>query len=202
MGLIPAGAVALLLNVLLFVSAAQLSREHAFTPELPDAVPVSLITLEPPETPAPETPREVPPPRPRPQLDFEPQLSPPALDGPGPLDIQITLDPSLFAGAPRPADFIFDMGDLDSPPRAVVRHRPDYPFRAQQRNIEGSVRVKLLVQADGSVTRVEILSSEPAGVFDDAVRRSVPTWRFEPGRIDGEAVASWVVTDVRFELGP
>ena len=58
------------------------------------------------------------------------------------------------------------------------------------------------MQADGSVASVEILSSEPPGVFDDSVRKTAPTWRFEPGRIDGKAVASWVVTDVRFELGP
>ena len=59
---------------------------------------------------------------------------------------------------------------------------------------------KLLVRADGTVGNVQILASKPAGVFDNEVLKTVPRWRFEPGRIDGRPVPAWIVTDVRFEM--
>jgi protein TonB len=68
--------------------------------------------------------------------------------------------------------------------------------------VEGSVRVKLLVRRDGTIGPVEILSADPPGVFEDAVRRAVRNWRFEPGQIAGEAVDTWVVTTVSFRMEP
>jgi protein TonB len=37
-------------------------------------------------------------------------------------------------------------------------------------------------------------------MFEDAVMKSVPQWRFNPGKIEGKAVTAWVVTAVRFDL--
>jgi protein TonB len=198
--LAPAVLAAVLLNAALFVSAAFLSRERPIVEDLTPPVAVSLVTLPPPETPPPERPREVEPPPREPQLDFVPELAPPSLAGPEPLDVRIDLDPTLFAGEPARGDFVFDGSDLDSPPRAVVRTEPLYAMRLRQRGVEGTVKVKLLVQTDGTVGEVEILASEPAGVFDKAVLQAVPHWRFEPGRIDGRPVRAWVITDVRFEM--
>ena len=97
-------------------------------------------------------------------------------------------------------DLVFLGSDLDEPPRAVVRTVPPYPYRARQRQVNGTVRVKLLVNADGSISNVEILEASPEGYFEETVLRTVPSWHFEPGHIAGEAVASWVVTTVRFDL--
>ena len=47
---------------------------------------------------------------------------------------------------------------------------------------------------------MEILEAVPKGYFEDSVLRTVPGWRFEPGRIAGEPVASWVVTTIQFDL--
>lgn len=191
---------ALLLNGVLFASAALLSREHAVVQDMTDPLPVGLIQLTPESAPPPPEEKEIPKPKPRPRPDFMPELSAPSPTGPSPLDISINLDPSLFADGPSSGDFIFNAGDLDHPPRAVVRTNPVYPYRARQRNIEGGVQVKLLVHADGSIGQVEILQSQPQGLFDDAVRKAVPNWKFEPGRIDGRAVPAWVVTWVKFDL--
>ena len=95
-------------------------------------------------------------------------------------------------------EFIFDSQELDQAPRAIVRTEPEYPFRARQRGIEGFVEVKLLVKADGSIGSVQILESDPPDLFDSAALKAVPQWRFEPGRLDGKPVASWVRTRVVF----
>jgi protein TonB len=47
---------------------------------------------------------------------------------------------------------------------------------------------------------VEILAADPPGVFDDAVRRGALNWRFEPGRIAGTPVDTWVITTVSFRV--
>ena len=86
------------------------------------------------------------------------------------------------------------------PPRKVVQSPPVYPYKARQRNIEGYVRVKLLVRADGTVGEVSVLDADPKGLFDSAALKAVPQWRFQPGVIDGQAVPSWVVTTIRFTL--
>jgi periplasmic protein TonB len=200
MGLIFALVGALALNVLLFGSAALLSRNKPIVQDLSDPVAVNLVSLKPATPPPPPREKEIPKPKQKPMVDFTPQLFQPSLGAPGPGGVQVSLDPSLFSGSLQRGSFIFESTDLDQPPREAVRTAPIYPYRARQRNIEGWVKVKLLVQADGSVASVEILEAQPEGLFDSAVQKAVPQWKFQPGILAGEAVPAWVITTVRFEL--
>ena len=195
-----AAAVAVVLNIVLFASAALLSRDRPVRQTSTVPVSVNLVTLKPATPPPPEKKREIPRPKPKPKMDFTPELSRPSLRGPVPLDIQVQIDPSLFAGGPEHGEFVFNSGDLDQPPRKVVQNTPVYPYKARQRNIEGFVKVKMLVRTDGTVGEVSVLDAQPKGLFDSAALKAVPQWRFQPGVIDGQAVPSWVVTTIRFTL--
>ncbi len=195
-----AAAVAVVLNILLFGSAALLSRDRPVRDVAPAPVSVNLVTLKPTTPPPPEKKREIPKPKQKPEMDFTPELARPSLWGPTPLDVSVQIDPSLFAGGPERGEFIFNSGDLDQPPRKIVQSKPVYPYKARQRNIEGFVKVKILVRADGTVGEVSVLDAEPKGLFDSAALKAVPQWRFQPGVIDGQAVPSWVVTTIRFTL--
>ncbi len=195
-----AAAVAVVLNIVLFASAALLSRDRPVRQSSTAPISVNLVTLKPSTPPPPEKKREIPKPKPKPQMDFTPELAQPNLRGPAPLDVQVQIDPSLFAGGPERGEFIFNSGDLDQPPRKVVQAAPVYPYKARQRNLEGYVRVKMLVRADGTVGEVSVLDAKPKGLFDAAALKAVPQWRFQPGVIDGVAVPSWVVTTIRFTL--
>ena len=192
--------VALLLNAVLLATAALMTSARPLVQDISEPQAISLIKLRDTAPPPPEPKQEIQEPEKKPQLDFRPELARPSLSGPDPLDIQVSLDPSLFTDGPSRGDFVFNGDDLDQPPRQVVRTNPVYPYRARQRGIEGEVRVKLLVRADGTVTEVSILESRPKGLFDSAVKKAVPRWKFTPGRIDGKAVPSWVVTNVVFVL--
>lgn len=195
-----AAAVAVVLNIMLFASAALLSRDRPVRQASTPPMSVNLVTLKPATPPPPEKKREIPKPKPKPKMDFTPELAQPSLRGPAPLDVQVQIDPSLFAGGPDRGEFIFNSGDLDQPPRKVVQTSPVYPYKARQRNIEGYVKVKMLVRADGTVGDVSVLDAQPKGLFDEAAMKAVPQWRFSPGVIDGVAVPSWVVTTIRFTL--
>jgi len=45
-----------------------------------------------------------------------------------------------------------------------------------------------------------VVSAEPEGVFEDSAVSAVKKWRFEPGRVDGEPVPTWVRLPVSFTL--
>lgn len=65
----------------------------------------------------------------------------------------------------------------------VLIHRvePEYPTRAIQQRITGSVTVKFTVEPDGSVSAPTVTKAEPRrGIFDDAALRAVLKWQFKP----------------------
>lgn len=191
---------ALAINGVLLSLAAQLVRDRPVVQDITEPVPVTLVPL-PREEALPE--REVgepAPPRPAPSLDFAPELPLPSLTAPRLAGPAVQLDPGLF-GPPAPVrDLVFEATDLDQLPRALIRNEPIYPYKARQRRLEGRVRVRFLVGRDGTVGQIVIEEADPPGVFEDAVRDAVARWRYEPGRIAGEPVATWVVLPVSFDL--
>ena len=78
---------------------------------------------------------------------------------------------------------------------------PIYPAAARRREQQGTVTVKVLVGADGSVERAEIADSSGFDALDDAALDTVRSrWRFVPARHGGIAVESWVLVPIRFAL--
>jgi protein TonB len=90
---------------------------------------------------------------------------------------------------------------VDERPEPVRRVDPELPRRIVEKQIEGRVVVKALVDAEGDVRDVRIVSSKPEGVFDPHVRQAVEQWRFRPARYEGKAVKTWIELPFDFELG-
>lgn len=78
--------------------------------------------------------------------------------------------------------------------------RPPYPELARRRGWEGRVILRVLVGADGRVTRVLITRSSGHTVLDSSARRVVKRWRFRPARRLGAAVEAWVLVPIRFRI--
>ncbi|RPE03022.1 TonB family protein [Candidatus Pantoea deserta] len=70
--------------------------------------------------------------------------------------------------------------DSASTPKALKLTRPVYPCYALTRHIEGYVKFAYDVDAEGKVSEMRILRSEPRGLFEPYVIAAVGKWRYEP----------------------
>jgi len=200
----PALAFALFVNGLLFFLLPLLTQKGPTFPDMTDPVAVNLVRVREEEPPPPEEEPPVPEmEKPQELPEFftpdliRPEVRPLQMD---PVPFRIELNPRLLSGPQVALKRFFEVGDLDHPPRPLVKMPPVYPYQAKRLEIEGFVKVKFLVDEGGTVSRVSILESSPKGVFEDSVLQALPSWKFSPGRILGESVSSWVVTTIRFEL--
>ncbi|GLX79688.1 hypothetical protein tinsulaeT_30280 [Thalassotalea insulae] len=73
-----------------------------------------------------------------------------------------------------------------TPPKAkekispIHRVEPKYPVKAAVEKIEGSVVLKYDVNIDGTVMNVEVMTGEPAYVFDRVAVTALKQWQYQP----------------------
>lgn len=93
--------------------------------------------------------------------------------------------------------------ELDMQPSALRRPQPVYPPRAEEQGVAGRVVVRLHLEADGSVSRMEVVSMAPGGAFGELFRKatldSLAGIRFRPAQRNGRAVRAVVEIPVVFE---
>ncbi|HEY8506764.1 MAG TPA: energy transducer TonB [Steroidobacteraceae bacterium] len=77
---------------------------------------------------------------------------------------------------------------------------PEFPERALQQRISGSVTVEFVVATNGETTDVRVVESDPAGVFDRAAIAAVRRWRYEPVIVDNVPREVPARTVIRFAL--
>ncbi len=93
----------------------------------------------------------------------------------------------------------YDASDVDKPPKLVRQMEPKYPPDAKRTKTEGRVVVRCLITAKGKADKMEIVESEPAGVFDESAMKAIKYWQFRPGVLKGEMVDTWVKIPLTFE---
>lgn len=79
-------------------------------------------------------------------------------------------------------------GASDRAVMPLVRIEPQYPRKAAMRGIEGYVRVKFDVDETGAVENLEILDARPPRIFNQATKRAVLKWKYQPKMVDGKPV--------------
>ncbi|HWE23677.1 MAG TPA: energy transducer TonB, partial [Myxococcales bacterium] len=86
----------------------------------------------------------------------------------------------------------------------AVEWRPDslstfYPEEARQRRVEGDVVLRLLIDADGSLAKVDVIRDPGAGLGAAGVR-AIRQFRFRGGKLDGRPAATTITYTLQFVL--
>lgn len=77
---------------------------------------------------------------------------------------------------------------------------PGYPWNARRRGHEGTVVVRLDVDAEGHPVKTEITRSSGDDELDEAALEALRQWRLRPAMLNGTPVAGHVVVPVQFKL--
>ncbi len=85
-------------------------------------------------------------------------------------------------------------------PKYARAFQPPYPPGKLQREIEGVVKLKVLIGTDGRVRQVVILSATDPDFAEATERKALSSWRFTPATRDGVPVEDWQVLSVRFDI--
>jgi protein TonB len=130
-------------------------------PEIVLPPPPKLEAPPPPYIPPPEVQIATPPP-PQPTISVAPSPVPPPPTPMTPTPPVVVAPP---APAPRPTVVAIGVA-------CATQVKPAMPVKAQREGITGSVRARATIKG-GKVVAVEILSSQPRGIFDAAVRNAM-----------------------------
>jgi TonB family protein len=84
------------------------------------------------------------------------------------------------------------------PPVPAHLVAPKYPRAARGRRATGYVLVAFTVNADGSVSDIDVVNSEPRHLFDKAALKAVRQWRFKPYRVNGKPASVRVKQRIQF----
>lgn len=108
--------------------------------------------------------------------------------------------PSTDLNFPPPQAHVPTLTSASPDPRFASQFQPDYPPQLARENVEGVVKVRVLIGTDGRVKAVELVSASDPLFFSATERRALKAWRFKPATRDGAAIESWQVMTVRFRM--
>ena len=181
-----AAALAALLEVLLPVLV--FGVDWTFLPKWEEPPPAKMMIVElrdppPLEPPPPEKPKKAD------RLPLTPIELPKPLPGEKPSKIQFPApvelkpepkpEPEEPEPEPEPEPEAPLLPSVFQEARRVKKVRIKYPQEAQSQHIQGHVKVRLTVSAEGIVTDAVVLAAEPPGVFEEAVLEGVRQYVFK-----------------------
>jgi TonB family protein len=82
--------------------------------------------------------------------------------------------------------------------RRVKEVKPVYPNIARQAGIEGIVSMRVLINKDGAVEKVDVLSGEQA--LRQAAITAVRQWRYQPFLLEGNAAPVVTIVNLKFQI--
>jgi protein TonB len=189
------GSISIHLLIAAFVlipgAAIQIVRHHA------DVVPVVDVIVQRPAAPVPVLPMPAPM---KPHRHAAPITPPVVAVTAAPANVPVAKPDIAPPGSAPVSDKAIGQ---DTAPSAIAygsRTQVAYPREALRNRVQGTVMLRVLVGADGSVLGVEIEKSSGSSSLDRAAREAVARWRFHPATRNGVAHSAWASVPVTFDL--
>ena len=70
--------------------------------------------------------------------------------------------------------------------KVTHREEPDYPELAMKLDLHGTVKLKIWINPDGTVRRLEYIGGHP--VLAESALKAVKSWRYEPASKESNVV--------------
>ncbi len=132
-----------------------------------------------------------------PTLKATPSEPSPSAAGPAAATLTQTSAPTNTRLAPVTATALVlpssDADYLNNPP-------PAYPRVSRRMGEQGTVLLRVFINAEGRAEKVEIRTSSGYTRLDEAALETVQRWRYVPGKRAGQAEAMWFNVPIRFVL--
>lgn len=196
----------------LWVLAAMLLPREALLPTPRLSPPEVTVIVDPPRPPPlpPPPPLPVPPP----PVTLQPFTPPPAAL-PTPAPAPATTSSEFVVDTPTEQTVLpqtgFDTGSTTDAGNAqpalltlATKYAPPpaYPRRELARGIEGTVDLRVLVDANGLPTTIERIGGSGNRNLEMAAIRALKRWRFQPHTVNGAPQAAWARVPFVFHLDP
>jgi TonB family protein len=109
---------------------------------------------------------------------------------------------AIFGGSranagPAPVPEI-KVGGQATLPRAISTVSPAYPIAAKSAHIEGDVKIEAEIDPTGKVAGMKMISGPT--LLQTAALHALQQWKYEPAKLDGQAVAGKMIVTLRFRL--
>lgn len=175
-------------------------------PKLPPPVKVAVVKPPPPEPPPPleEAPKE--PPKEPPPLFVGVKMSSTSTNGAFAAPVGNTAYGSMPKAAPNPTEVkpytapkFVPPGSADRDPEVADEFKIPYPDEARRAGIEGTVRLRIVVDTEGRVVDVKVLNGPGYGL-NEAAREAIKKFKFKAAIKGGEAVSTAMVYNYTFLL--
>ena len=88
--------------------------------------------------------------------------------------------------------------DADPPVPNEENAQPEYPESARTTGQEAKVVLKIVVESDGKVGRIQVLKGEEP--FVSAALAVVRTWTYEPATLEGTPITVFKIVNITFSL--
>lgn len=102
--------------------------------------------------------------------------------------------------APEPAPTAATTGVTIPAAYAARNRKPDYPLMSRRYNEQGTVVLRVLVNAGGTAGEVLIRKSSTYPLLDQSALAAVRNWRFVAATQDGKPVSEWYEISIPYTL--
>jgi protein TonB len=142
------------------------------------------------------------------QARVEPATHPAVVTEPVPVSSSVATPPVAVTAAsasqtattsPSVAPTYYHAYELDVHPRPLNAIEPNFPAEADLQEMSGKVRLQLILEADGRVSDIRVVSADPPGIFNDSAVKAFRDARFAPAQKDGKPVPAVMLIEVVYE---